>query len=1107
MRLAKLVLVLLLSTLSMAQDSVDVPWGRGEILLDEGFETPLQLFDSPETAGPGGWVANTQMGRAWEQVFQPDYARDGLGGMVLLPGEDDCGEALLRTPLLSLPDKDNFLVIGVHSMRGPNDPPVEIHVFDESGKRIRRDNPGLSLPTGDGWDINVVRPCDLPDTFRVGLFVPPGCNSQTFDNLRVGAFERRETRIVQPERGRTTLVVGESITFKAETDGDDTVIKWGAKSRDAAGQERLLGEGAEITTSFDTPGFYTVAAVALDSGCQDRTPEFRDIVVKEVNAEIWRPERNNRQPLIYALNETLSAVGNVEDPFSRVGQVRWLLNGETICSADGLPETPTCDVVLSNRGKQSLVLQALDREGQVIAEESRILYVDPGLAASLVEPPADAHLEVGKEHRFAAAIVGSEADSEGTESFWVINGEKVGEGPEVLYTPSKHGKMMATFVVRNTDKDMSEQLKLPFFSFDPNRVPKPQIISPHTDWQVPAGSELFFDSSFRDAPVTEQFVYWEIENTDTETLLASSDHATLGKVKFEEEGCYEATLFFRGRGGNEPVSTRRIMVGDISVEDNDDNSRAKAIGNGKYQGLSHDRPHFYEVNVPSDNQPIRVSVTLEEPSKVVFFHEGTRANPTEVCVSGTKTLQLRGLPAGDYIWGVVPDESCGSGSGKKNLSFSFNLSVLNPALYFTDIAENGNETTELGIVNTTGELAEIEIIGYDATGAIICKASREIAALGSLRDTAANIFGDNAEQVVWARVDSGVSLVGFSRTRSHDEMEAHATSAPSLLYDELYVPHIAKDTVSWYTKAAVVNGQDKAISSMMTTTESSQELFNSSSYSKDAFDFTERLGAITEANYWATFADDGGSASLAGTEVFGTNGNVQQVVGLTLGGSPADNPNFTNGSDRLYFSHITEGSDFWTGIALVNRGTQDQGAVINVYGDGGVLTGTGTLVMTALEKKVMTADVLLQEAGIEATDVDWMEVLADTNITGYELFGTNSGGDRLAGLEAINEVNTSICMPFVDPSGDSWHGISVVNVENEAATVSFTLYNEAGAMVACVENQVLAAKEKQIYVLAQLFESIPDEASWLKIEGDRNLVGFQLIGNVANEHMAALIAQ
>ncbi len=1083
------------------------------IYIEENFNQPIDLVHNLEGAGDNQWVSVALDKRTnWVQLNAPFACFRG-GYMAVPRGGEICPAALLYSPRMRLADCVAQLEISftrrfIRSEGKQDD--LAFGFLDQANQFQPAKVVSQTSTKQEDCEVVTVIAEGVEDGFRLIMQSPTLCSGMAFDDLVVRSVTI-DSRILTPARPSIDISRGSSVTFVAEAESylEQITFNWGVRKLDANGEPRFFS-GQEVSIPFEENGLYEVLLLATDGCSADITPPRLEVWVRDTVTRITSPVGERRLPLIIdSLPTTQTFAGLVEDPSGLVHTIRWLLGDSVVCSEVVSPgftsRQVACSIIFSERVRTSVVLQSLDGSGQVIGEDAQVVWVMPELKAVVVSPQRDLQFNLGEPVNLVGAVFGSLANETDNRYAWLVEGQLI-EGKTVAFNPSGHGAYSAKFVVRNDRLKLGDQATVSFFVNDPEHHAYPFIVHPRTDWTLAPGGKMFFEASYGDVPPDQRSLYWEVVEEATGEVIASAERPVLGRLTFPDLGVFVGRLYLRGGETERLVDTRTITVSEAAPGGRVPEA-ARPISNGRYQGLELDQEHYFKSTVDALGQVMTVSMDFGAGAQLVFYPpNGERI---VLCKNGHYSIHLTGLPVGEYTWGVIPGGACVPASAKENKAgFSFSIRVLSPALYFADVVENKDYSTHLGVVNPNNEQAEITILGYDAQGNILCQASRVIEPYGSFRDSSANIFGDKASDVVWSRVDSTLTLVGYSRTTSLDQAEAYAVSAATLLQPELYVPHIAEDTLTWRTQARVINGQDTSIESVLVTRGQSQPLGNVGSFSKDDVDFLQRFGGdIKPEDNWAEFHDVRFLPTLAGNEIFGTIDGTKQVVGLGLAGSVADNPNFTTGSGNIYFTHITNSADFWTGLALVNRGQSVQSAQINAYGPGGVLAGTGLVSLAAGEKSVSTAQALLAKAGINNPDVAWLEVNADAEVTGYELFGALTGGHRLAGIEGITDIRKNLCIPFIDQTGAFWHGIALVNVTDSANALTLKLRSESGQVLAETTSQVLAAKEKKIFAIEALFGSIPFNAAWLEVSGTRELVGFELFGDWTNEHMSGMIAQ
>ena len=915
-----------------------------------------------------------------------------------------------------------------------------------------------------------------------------------------------DTVITSPADDHITLVAGSSRQFSAMATAAktaETSFSWRRKLENADSAEAGF-QGANVTIDFPEPGFYTITCSARRQGFKDPTPALVTVQAVEASVRITSPEISGRRINISSGTQ-INFQGLVEDPAGLVASPDWVMEpgGQVICS-----NSTSCSINFPEKGRFAVVFGKGAYRDIVRVDVDAQLIVD----AWFEDEFGERSNEAATLRRFSlkGVVSGPLANDPALKSVWLLNGIEL--NPDDDITPDFNasglrfpGFYQARLLVMHPDAETIET-RINFQIYDASQAPDAEIISPVTDLSVPPGKTVFFDSSYRNTRLSRRNAEWEICLPDG-TLFKTGSGATLGRVKFDDLGVYTAKLFLFEDRGSFLVDTRTINVGRPTLD------QGSTIGFGDYgdQPLSSD--NRFKVNVPRDGQTLRLETEIDVPSSFELLDENGAVvfGPVQLD-AGRSVVKVGSLPAGLYTIRLKPQDA-----GKVG-SFSFGVNTINPALYLAGITENGGFSSNIGIVNPNGSEADVTIYGYDLQGNKLNStlSTFQIPGQGSFKDNVFDLFPDATNDLAWIRVDSTLQLTGYSQTISVANREAYAVSGATYLERRVYVPHIAKDTGFWYTRANVVNGKDQTIDASLETADASSALNNKNSFSQDSFDFLEKFpGGIPQNSNYGFFEEGSGEDVLTGNEIFGTLA-TDQVVGLGLSGAPADNPNFTTTPESIYFTHIANPTQFWTALALVNLENAALDVGVIAYGAGGTVLGSGSLGLAANEKLAVTFTDFFPmvtwddpDDAAEVADAQWVEVqTVNANITGYELFGDSRNNKLMAGLEAITDVKQRICMPFVDGSGNYTHGISVVNVTDNAATVTFRLYDDVGAVLQ-EETRNLTGKEKQIYQLELLFPSLPMTSSWLEVDADREVVGFELFISHPNneEHMSGLIAR
>lgn len=247
---------------------------------------------------------------------------------------------------------------------------------------------------------------------------------------------------------------------------------------------------------------------------------------------------------------------------------------------------------------------------------------------------------------------------------------------------------------------------------------------------------------------------------------------------------------------------------------------------------------------------------------------------------------------------------------------------------------------------------------------------------------------------VFGRNDGNAMMAGL-------EMINPRMSNPNFLSvtNTIFFPHVASDVAQFWTGLSMVNPSDRTVT------------FNLIAYD-DAGGVCARLdGQALEpgGKFLATASDTfpdvagiswikvEGDADLTGFELFGDHNNKR------LAGFKAQ----TYGTDQLFFPHVQEQTGrSWTGISVLNFGTEAAGALIRAYNDQGILRAEREVVLAPMTKLVATVAELFPGQEVPG-DVTYVQISSDQKtLNGFEIFGSlnqdGSLGEQMAGLGALS---------------------------------------------------------------------------------------------------------
>lgn len=958
----------------------------------------------------------------------------------------------------------------------------------------------------EGETLTIV--IDSPGRYRLECYAKEYDSQDPTPDKRDLIIVDRSTinpNIVVPSDPVVHAAVGEPLLFEAEVATSkriDGKFVWEVTPLRAEPDVYTV-EGQIVEISFPAPGRYRVRCAIVDEATGYVSPRLpsREVNVQQAGVLIAAPAPAEDGQFYTDRGDVLPFRGEIRDYAQQVARYYWRLEPNNLELCEDLLD---CSFHFANVGPHGIRFVAEDSQGNVLGSDHVRVNVAGALGLRIVEPGPNAEFPVDTSFALVAEAFGTQASR--AEVFWLYNGQVFPGNtlslPNGVATPGYYQAEAVARIRGARSRDSYARQTVRVLIHDPNQLPAPEIISPRTDMRIPPGTTIFCDSSWRRTPKAARHLLWQIVMLgENGRVRIESFDPTLGRYTLNDPATYECRLFVRTESGNQLVSKRVIEVTDekpASFDSNTSLSNAAAIVPGTYTGLELNREQYFSFLIGEDGLDVVIRPEFDGELIVRFYGRGTNLL-LERRVRGGEPLQIPALDSRIFKVGFLPADS----TAAKKTSFSFSVSVLNPGLYFPDIVDDGVFSTQVGMVNPGSETAETEILAYDGTGTILDKVPLDIPAGGQVRATVETLFPDLQGQVSWLRVDTTRDLVGFSQVEANDGMESYAVGGVRTLNKELFVPHIASDTQTWFTRASVVNGRDETADSRLSIGGQDTPLAAQPAYTKDGFDFKDLLGTIDESIEWGVFLEGNARDSLAGIEVFGKVDGTRQMVGLGLAPAPRDNANFTATLDTLYFTHVArDTANFWTGVALVNTTDAAQGAIVNAFGPDGMFLGQKTVDLGPGEKLVELADSFLAEFG-GATAVDWLEVTSDGGMVGYELFGTLNT-KQMAGLEAIDDVRAQLCFPYVDNTGLRWHGFSLVNITDSNAQVTFEMV-DAGGNVLATEQTSLLGREKQIFVLRDLFGDIPVNAAWVRAISDQPIAGFQLFGT--DETMSGLIAR
>ncbi|MBP7867408.1 MAG: Ig-like domain repeat protein [Acidobacteria bacterium] len=202
----------------------------------------------------------------------------------------------------------------------------------------------------------------------------------------------------------------------------------------------------------------------------------------------------------------------------------------------------------------------------------------------------------------------------------------------------------------------------------------------------------------------------------------------------------------------------------------------------------------------------------------------------------------------------------------------------------------------------------------------------------------------------------------------------------------------------------------------------------------------------------------------------------------------------------VYVSPAGSGS-YYTGITLVNPGTENVQAVLEAFSEDGAPLGAVTVPIPARGKYVRLVGEAFPGVG-DPGAIRFMRVAADGPLTGFELFG-KWDDHGLAGLAAhfpdspVPPLNGEDLLPYhlyynEVPDNAAWYtGVTFVNLDAEPVTVTAEVFSAGGERIGAGYWGLNPMQQVTREIWAVLGAEYP-AGSYLKASAVRRVLGFEL---------------
>ncbi|MDJ0835470.1 MAG: hypothetical protein QNK37_03075 [Acidobacteriota bacterium] len=416
--------------------------------------------------------------------------------------------------------------------------------------------------------------------------------------------------------------------------------------------------------------------------------------------------------------------------------------------------------------------------------------------------------------------------------------------------------------------------------------------------------------------------------------------------------------------------------------------------------------------------------------------------------------------------------------------------------YLPEVRVDETGDTFIGVINPQNEAVTIELIAFDADGNELSRVQPEALATGGrFSGTAGTIFaGSPVADLAWVQLGASSPVEVFGELRTAEARSAYR--AADSLEQTTWLPHVARDTVSFQTVFSSVNGLDRGLNhSINAGLDGAGYVLREhrTPLAKSTRDLRQVFGAnLTDVTFAKLEGDASGAASM---EYFVSLPDRNQMAALGLHGRSAQ---------TLNFLHVaTDTVSFWTGLVYLNVSPTPIVVTEQRFdADGNLLESIVDMPLEPGEKHISVFN------ETTTAGVSRVVVTGSGPLVGYELFGSNpeSGNNLFAGLQASDSAGSELIYPHVTSGDGNWTGLVAVNLGAESSDLTFTAYDAAGNVLAEFTEPAVAPGARISRAVATLFPDQAAQIAWIRAQGAGDQwSGFQLWGR-GGTYLSGLVA-
>jgi len=413
-----------------------------------------------------------------------------------------------------------------------------------------------------------------------------------------------------------------------------------------------------------------------------------------------------------------------------------------------------------------------------------------------------------------------------------------------------------------------------------------------------------------------------------------------------------------------------------------------------------------------------------------------------------------------------------------------------PFLAYLPFASSGAEDqTLITVINAFEEAdTEVEILGFNSQGGILDGETITLAGHAAFKASLQDLFPTRHASIAWVQIGSSAPVEALADLNNAQTRSAYLAS--SGVVDQLFVPHVAKQTTQFETHLVTLNGSTSGSHfSFADALGQSYSIENPlAAWSQSHVRARDLLGEAVSETDWGHIQST--ETNLAAMEFFTNAGDPTRMASLGL--------NQESGTQLRFLHLAADTSLFWTGMVYFNSSNSSLNATEYYYDNSGSLLAEKQVPLEPGAKHVVLFDHNTASDTVPE-GASWMEVQADQAMVGYELFGSSSlsENDYFAGLQGSYSQGQTMVFQVFLANDSEWTGLVLINTGETTAGVTMMAYNQQGELLDSQVIDPIGAKAKQIFLGSSLFSSeVRSQIAWVKAVADgSSWDGFSLWGD------------